>query len=304
MHQVAAREQFVRGEHAVQRLARNPHEARVAGAGADEHGVESHLLDHLLDAEEAADERVALELDAELLELADLGVDDRVGQAEVGDAVLEHAARFVEGLEDRHVAARLGHVGRAGHARGSGADDADAEAVLLDVGNVRPALLDGEVADPALEPADRHGLERVADRAHAFALVLLRADAAADRRQQVRRRDHVVGAAVVVLGDALDEVRDRDVHRAAAHAGLVRAHQAALGFELRVLDPVAVRHLEEIAGALPRILLVRGRARLRDHPDRLFLFRGHQCPASPCPGPPRSRQLSSKRSLASRSVAR
>ena len=63
------------------------------------------------------------------LELVDLGVDDRVRQAEVGNAVLEHAARLVEGLVDRDVAAGLGHVGRAGHAGRAGADDADAEPV-------------------------------------------------------------------------------------------------------------------------------------------------------------------------------
>ena len=132
--------------------------------------------------EQPPDQRVALEAHAELLELADLRVHDGVRQAEVRDAVLEHAARLVERLVDGHLAARLGHVGRAGHAGRAGADDADPEAVALDVRDVGPAFLDREVADPALEPADGHGLERVADRAHALALVLLRADAAADGR--------------------------------------------------------------------------------------------------------------------------
>ena len=98
---------------------------------------------------------------------------------------LQHAAGLVERLVDGDVASRLGHVGGAGHAGGAGADDADPEAVRLDIGHVGPAFGDGMVADQALEPADRHRLQRVADRADALALVLLRAHAAAHRRQQV-----------------------------------------------------------------------------------------------------------------------
>jgi len=46
------------------------HEARVTRAGADEHYVEAHLVDHLLDwLNRRPDQRVALEAHAELLEL-------------------------------------------------------------------------------------------------------------------------------------------------------------------------------------------------------------------------------------------
>ena len=220
-HQVAAREQLVGGEHAVQRLAGNAHETRIARAGADEHRVEAHLGDHLLDREQAPDQRVAFELDAEPLELVDLDVDHRVRQAEIRDAVLQHAARLVEGLVDGDVASRLGHVGGARHAGGTRADDAHLEAVGLDVGNVRPAFADRHVADEAFEAADGHRLQRLADGAHALALVFLRADAAADRGQQVGVGDDVVGAVEVLVGDLLDEAGDVDSHRATAHAGRV-----------------------------------------------------------------------------------
>ncbi len=310
VHQVAAGEQLVGGEHAVQRLAGNAREARIARAGADEHRMKAHLVDHLLDGEQATDQRVALEAHAELLELADLGVDDRVRQAEIRNAVLEHAAGLVEGLVDGDLAAGLGHVGCAGHAGRSRTDDADAEAARLDVRDVGPAFPDGEVADPALQPADGHRLQGFADGAHALALVLLRADAAADRRQQVGGGDDVVGAAVVALDDALDEVRDRDVHRATADARLLGAHQAALGLELRVLDEVTAVDLLEVAGAHLRILLVRRRARLRDHADGLFLLLwsggGPHVQAAPpaSPGMVRIRQFSSNRLLACCSVSR
>ena len=309
MHQVAARQQLVRGEHAVQRLAGNPHEARVARAGADEHRLEPHLLDHLLDAEQPPDQRIALEAHAELRQLLDLRVHDRIRQAEVGDAVLEHAARLVEGLVHRDVATCLGHVGGAGHAGGAGAHDADAESAGLDVRDVGPAFLDREVADPALQPPDRHGFEGLAHRADALALALLRADAAADRGQQVGGRDHVIRTPVVTLGDLLNEVRNRDVYRTTAHAGLLRAHQATLGLELRVLDEVSAVHFLEVARALLRFLLVRGRPRLRDHADGLFLFTRPVGGLHGQLGPPavlgmlRMRQLSSNFAAASRSVA-
>jgi hypothetical protein len=198
------------------------------------------------------------------LQIVDLGVDHRVGQAEIGNAVFQHAARLVEGLVDGDVAAGLGHVGRAGHAGRPGADDADLEPVRLDIGNVDPALLDGGVADEALQPADRDRFERFADRAHAFALVLLRTDPAANRRQQIGVGEDVVGAAEILLGRFLDEAGDVDSHRAAGDAGFVRTHQAALGFAQRVLQAVTAGDLLEILGPRLRVLLAHRRAFLRN----------------------------------------
>ena len=163
-----------------------------------------------------------------LRSLSNLDVDHRIRQAEVGDAVLQHAAGFLECLVDGDVAAGLRHVGRARHSGRAGADDADLEAVALDVRQVRPALRNGHVTDEALQPADRHRLQRVADGAHAFALGLLRTDASAHRRQQVGVGDRVVRAVEILCGELHDEAGDVDPHRAAAHAGLVGAVEAPL----------------------------------------------------------------------------
>ena len=203
VHQIAAGEQFVGGQHAVERFTGNAHEARIAGAGADEYGVVAHLGEHLLDGEQAADQRVALELDAELDQLADLGVDHAVGQAEFGDAVFQDAAGLVEGLVDGDVATGLRHVGGASHAGRAGPNDGDAETVRLDIGNVGPALGYGHVADEAFKPADRHRLQQIADRADALALGFLRADAAANGSQKIGIGDDVVGAVIVLLGNLL-----------------------------------------------------------------------------------------------------
>src|SRR4029450_4508903 len=140
------------------------------------------------------DQSVAFELDAEAREFLDLDVDDGIRQPEIRDAVLQHAACFVERLVDRYVAAGLGHVRGACHARRARTDDADLEPVAFDVGNVRPAFADRHAAPPPLKAADPYRLQGLANGADTLALVFLRADATADGRQQVGVGDDVVGA--------------------------------------------------------------------------------------------------------------
>ena len=98
-HQVDPGEVLVGGVDALEVLARDVHEHRQAGADGDEDGVEP--LPQLGQGERLADDRVRLDLDAQLLQPVDLGLDDVLGQAELGDAVDEHAAGGVERLEDR-----------------------------------------------------------------------------------------------------------------------------------------------------------------------------------------------------------
>ena len=235
--------------------------------------MKTHLVNHLLDREESSDQRIAFKLDAELLQVVDLGVDHLVGQTEIRNAVLQNAARLVKGLVHRDVATGLGHVGGAGHAGRAGANNADPKAVRLDVRNIDPALLDGGVADKALHAPDGHRFKRVAHGADTFALVFLRADAPADRRQQIGVGQNVIGAAKILFADFLDEARDIDAHRAARDAGLVRAHQAAVGFAQRFFEVVAASHLLEIGCAHLGVKLAHRRAFLRNRAYCLFL--GH-----------------------------
>src|SRR6266545_5029573 len=272
-HQVAPREHFVRRQHAVQRIAGDAEHRRIAGAGADEHRIEAELVHHLLDREQAADQRVAFELDAELRKIADFGVDHVVRQPEVRDAVAQHAARLVKRLEHRDVASRLRHVGGARHAGGTRADDADAKGVLLDVRDVDPALANRGVADEALEPSDRDRLQRFAHVAHAFALVLLRTYATAHRRQQIGAGDGVVRAAKILFGELLDEIRNVDADRAAGDTRLLGTHQAAFGFIERFGKRVAAVDFGEVLRALARRQLAHRRAFLRNRANGFFL--GH-----------------------------
>ena len=56
---------------------------------------------------------------------------DGLGQTELGDAVDQHAAGGVEGLENGDLIAHLGQVAGAGQAGGAGADHGDLVAVGL-----------------------------------------------------------------------------------------------------------------------------------------------------------------------------
>ena len=96
-----AGEELVGGVHALQALAGDAHEAGQAGAGAYEHGLIAVLAHQLVDGEHLADDHVALEIHAHLLQAVDLLLDDGLGQTELGDAVHQHAAGHVQGLVTR-----------------------------------------------------------------------------------------------------------------------------------------------------------------------------------------------------------
>ena len=163
-----------------------PRSCEVACPRSDEHRVKAHLVDHLFDREQASDERIAFELHAKLPQLLDLRVDHFVA-AEIRNPVTQYATGLVERFVYGDVAAGFRHVGGACHSGRARSHDADPEAGGFDVGNVGPAFADREIADEALEAADRHGFQRLTDDAHAFALAFLRAHASADRGQGLWR---------------------------------------------------------------------------------------------------------------------
>ena len=89
---------------------------------------------------------------------ADLPADDVLRQAELGDAVDQHAADLVQRLEDGDVVALLDEVAGGGEAGGAAAD----EATFLPVAGARGGRpsspeLALPVGDEALEVADAPG---------------------------------------------------------------------------------------------------------------------------------------------------
>jgi len=85
------------------------------------------------------------------------------------------------------------------------------------------------VSNKALQTADADGLALDAAHALTLALMLLRADTAANGGQRAGLRDHMVSSFEITLGYMLDEAGNIDLNRAAAAAGVVLALQAALG---------------------------------------------------------------------------
>ena len=120
-------------------------------------------------------------------EILDLRIDDRLGQTELRDPVNEDAARLVQGLEDRDVIAELDQIAGDRQPGRTGADDRDPFPVGLrrrrdrDLARL-PLVIGGE----PLQAADGHGLALLPEDADLLALVLLRADAAADGGKAVR----------------------------------------------------------------------------------------------------------------------
>ena len=163
---------------------------------ADEDRRVAEFVDELVDRDRLTDDHVAHELDAERLEVLDILVDDLLRQAVLGDAVAQHAAVRVQRLEDRHRVAQLREV--AGH-REAGRARADDSDLLLAPhlgrgGLAAVPVLALPVGDEALQPADADRVLMGEEHAARLALVLDRADAAADRGQQVAAADRVGGA--------------------------------------------------------------------------------------------------------------
>ena len=116
------------------------------------------------------------------------------------------------------------------------------------------------VGDETLQLADGHGLELDAEHAAAFALGLLRADAAAHGGQRTVAGDDFRRGGEFTFSHFRDEARDIDAYGAGAHAARVLAMQAAGGLQLRFFGVVAVAHFFKIGRADLGILFPDGNA--------------------------------------------
>ena len=128
-----------------------------------------------------------------------------------------------------------------------------------DGGQLDAALLPLPVGQERLDLADRHGeAEVLVDLGHhavLLALALLRADATADRGQEVGLLDEADRAPEVALGDELQEPGHVDADRASRDARLVLAREAPNGLGARLRGRVGERDLADVAHALGGILL-------------------------------------------------
>ena len=109
VHEVHACEVFVRRHDVDGVLALDAHEVRKTCTRAYEDALIAFFL-KLCDGDGLADYAVSMELNAHLLEVLNLDVNDVVRQTEFGDAILEHATNLVESLKDMHFISELCHL--------------------------------------------------------------------------------------------------------------------------------------------------------------------------------------------------
>ena len=107
----------------------------------------------------AVDARAGPEFDAEIEDVADLLVDHRLGQPELGDLRAHHSAGKRVAVEDDALVTERRQVARDGERGGTRADERDPLAVLRR-GRLREAVADVflVIGGDALQPADRHRL--------------------------------------------------------------------------------------------------------------------------------------------------
>src|SRR5699024_5038331 len=108
------------------------------------------------------------------------------------------------------------------------------------------------------QAANGHRLALDGPDAAGLTLALLGTHTAADAGQGVGVGDDLIGSFEVALGHLGDELRDANIHRAAAHAGLVLAVEAAAGLLHGHLGSVAQRDLLEVMVAYIGVLLRHG----------------------------------------------
>ena len=91
-HEIDAGEKFVGGVDAVEVFAGNAEKDGQTRAGGDKDRVVALVAHQLVERNALADDDVGFELDAHAAEVVDFFFHDRLGQAELGDAVDEDAA--------------------------------------------------------------------------------------------------------------------------------------------------------------------------------------------------------------------
>ena len=189
---------------------RNVKIAPARRAAADENRVVAFTHQAL----EAVDAPFGDELAAGRQGIADLFVDDLVGQAKLWDLAPHHAAGARVGIEHHNFVADRGQIARDRQRRRSGADAGDALAVSLwrRAGQERGDVM-LVIGGDALQPTDRDRLLLEASSATG-GLARTVACASQNPREHIRLPVDHIGAVVVSRGDLADIFGNGGVRRA------------------------------------------------------------------------------------------
>ena len=243
-------EQAHRVEHARGVRARDGQRAATLQADGEVHGLVAAavLLHEAVDREVHAGGLAALQVDAEREHAVDVLLQGGLGQAVLGDAEAQHAARLGLALEHGDGVAEQGQVAGGGEAAGTGADHGD---LLLerDRGLVgQRHVVVGVVAHEALEAGDGDG--RLDLPARAVGLALVRADTPADGGEGVGLTGDRVRLREALVGDESHVALRAGVHGARTLAGAV----PLLGDRVHVGDGLRVELVDGLA--LVEVLVV------------------------------------------------
>ena len=199
------------------------------------------------------------EFHAHATQAVDFVVDDAIGQTELGNAILEHAAYLVQSLKHGDTESPLGHVaskrqsGRPTphhrHARCVGRHSRSGLRGIILVGKL-------PIGGKSLEIAYGHGRTfHLVVNATALALLLLRTHTAAHGRKRTGEFDGGCGLAKLAALDALDKTGYVDAHRATGDALRIVAVEATCGLSHRLLGGDALVHLLVASDAIGRVEL-------------------------------------------------
>ncbi len=194
-------------------------------AGADEDAGIA-VPKELLDGEGPADGGVRPDLDAHLQHLFLIAGEHRLGEAELRDAVLHHAADLVLGLEDGDVVSRLGKADGDCHAGGTASDHRSPLSLGEVLGHLHAVQVG--IRDELLDLREVHRTALAAQHAVAHALLLVVADGGADEGHGIVLEEHLPGLHQLVLLKELDHIGDRRMDGAALPAHRLLAVQAPL----------------------------------------------------------------------------
>ena len=254
-HQIGAGQKLIGAVYAVEVFSGDLHEIGQTGTAADVDGVETVIGLQLIQRQHFADDHIALDVHALIFQGFDLFFHQLFGEAELGDAVDQHAAGLVESFKDRHLIAQLDEISGHGETAGAAADDGDFFAVGFRFFRRGFSPGHGVIGTEPLQTADGHRLALFASDALSFALAFLRADTAADGRQGVGIVNDLIGFIEVAFLHLGDEFGDPHIDGTAADAGLFFASHTAGSFFHRHFGGVAQSHFLKIPIAHIRSLL-------------------------------------------------
>ena len=214
--------------YTLQILSGDVHGGGNLSAGTDEYGLEALFLHQILNGDVFTNHRACYELYALGFQFADDLSYDILRKTEFRDSVYQDTACYVQALIYCHIYALVSKVRCAGQACRAGADHGCLMPVGFCLCNLVFAMCGMPVTYETLDASDCHRLSFDAMYTAAFALILVRADTAADRCQCADRADDLVCCFKITLSNLGDEFRNAHLCGAALHhARFFPAFQAA-----------------------------------------------------------------------------